>query len=86
MSDVINIQVEELIEHTNINVEVCEEQIHINVQEITETVNLIVQEVGIKGNDGIDGLGADEAEDIRNRLTEIENEEHLRFDSLPSLQ
>lgn len=69
MSDVINIQIDEVIEQATVNVEECEEQIDINVEETTDVVNLTIQEVGVKGDDG---LGAAEAIEIKNRLATLE--------------
>ena len=78
----INIATEEetiiiLVEENNSTTELSiienNDSIEVEVSEIEEVVNLTIEEVGIKGDDG---LGANEANDIRDRLLILENSKH----------
>lgn len=69
MDDVINILIEETNETVSISIEETTNDISILVEEVSEEVNITIQDVGIKGDDG---LGAAEADDIRDRLDTLE--------------
>lgn len=69
MNDTINILIEETNQSISIAVEESTTDVNIQIDEVTEEINIVVEDVGIKGNDG---LGAGEAEDIRNRLDILE--------------
>ena len=81
-NDIVNIQVEEFLETVTIEVDEVLGSVNINIDETSETVVIEVQEVGVRGNDG---LSSAEAEDIRNRLTALEDESIVPFEDLPAL-
>ena len=69
MNDVVVIYIEEVVTSVLITVDELDENINLTVGEIIESIVIEIQDVGIKGDSG---LGAQEAQEIQNRLSSLE--------------
>lgn len=75
MSEIVNISVSEVVEDVTITVDEVTEMVNVSISETTEQVNISVS----------DNLTVVIPIEIEQRITDLENEEHILFNTLPLL-